>query len=146
MIVRIIDELKANECDELLTKLIHDEKQYNAFINEEFIVKDYFKNVIKDEKNILLGYESNKKIIGYAFFKFLTNEEGKGYLIDGLFVDKEYRNKGIAKSLLDEGLKIINKKDIDFIDISVMSENEIAIKLYKSLGFEILSFKMRKKN
>ena len=61
MIVRIIDELKANECDELLTKLIHDEKQYNAFINEEFIVKDYFKNVIKDEKNILLGYESNKK-------------------------------------------------------------------------------------
>lgn len=146
MIVRILDEEKANRCDELLKKLIHDEKQYNPLINENFIVKDYFKNVIKDEKNFLLGYEINEKIVGYTYFKFINNDEGTGYLIDGLFVEEEYRNKGIAKTLISEGFKRINKNEIDFIDINVMSKNNIAFNLYKSFGFEILGYKMRKNN
>lgn len=146
MIVRILDEEKANRCDELLKKLIHDEKQYNPLINENFIVKDYFKNVIKDEKNFLLGYEINEKIVGYTYFKFINNDEGTGYLIDGLFVEEEYRNKGIAKTLISEGFKRINKNEIDFIDINVMSKNSIAFNLYKSFGFEILGYKMRKNN
>ena len=144
MLIRISDEINANECDELLTKLIQDEKQYNAFINENFIVKDYFKNVVKDEQNILLGYKENKEIVGYIYFKFVKDEEAFGYLIDGLYVEEEYRNKGIAKSLIEEGLRIIKEKDIDFIDINVMSKNETAVYLYKSFGFEILCFKMRK--
>lgn len=45
MLIRILDEIYANNCDALLTKLIQDEKQYNPFINENFIVKDYFKEV-----------------------------------------------------------------------------------------------------
>lgn len=146
MIVRILDEEKANRCDELLKKLIHDEKQYNPLINENFIVKDYFKNVIKDEKNFLLGYEINEKIVGYTYFKFVNNDEGTGYLIDGLFVEEEYRNNGIAKTLISEGFKRINKNEIDFIDINVMSKNNIAFNLYKSFGFEILGYKMRKNN
>lgn len=146
MIVRILDEEKANRCDELLKKLIHDEKQYNPLINENFIVKDYFKNVIKDKKNFLLGYEINEKIVGYTYFKFINNDEGTGYLIDGLFVEEEYRNKGIAKTLISEGFKRINKNEIDFIDINVMSKNSIAFNLYKSFGFEILGYKMRKNN
>lgn len=146
MIVRILDEEKANRCDELLKKLIHDEKQYNPLINENFIVKDYFKNVIKDKKNFLLGYEINEKIVGYTYFKFINNDEGTGYLIDGLFVEEEYRNNGIAKTLISEGFKRINKNEIDFIDINVMSKNNIAFNLYKSFGFEILGYKMRKNN
>lgn len=145
MIVRVLDEFKANKCDELLTKLIHDEKQYNEFINEKFIVNDYFKNVIKQEKNILLCYEENEKIVGYVFFKYMNNDvDGIGYLIDGLYVEREYRNRGIAKSLINEGLKIIKNEPIEYIDINVMIKNKTALKLYESLGFEILSLKMRK--
>ena len=146
MLIRILDEINANNCDALLTKLIQDEKQYNAFINENFIVKDYFKNIVKDEQNILLGYKENEKIVGYVYFKFVKDEDSFGYLIDGLYVEEEYRNRGIAKSLIAEGLSIIKEKDINFIDINVMSKNETALNLYKSLGFEVLSFKMRKTN
>ncbi|MDO4962489.1 MAG: GNAT family N-acetyltransferase [bacterium] len=146
MLIRILDETNANYCDALLTKLIQDEKNYNVFINENFIVKDYFKNIVKDEQNILLGYKENKEIVGYVYFKFVKDEDAFGYLIDGLYVEEEYRNKGIAKSLITEGLSIIKEKDISFIDINVMSKNETALNLYKSLGFEVLSFKMRKTN
>ena len=59
MIIRVFDDKRAEVCDGLLTKLIQDERQYNKFIDEKFIVKDYFKNVIKDDNNILLCYEGS---------------------------------------------------------------------------------------
>lgn len=144
MINRVKDEIKANKCDKLLTKLIHDEKKYDDFINENFIVKDYFNNVIKDDKNILLCYEENKMILGYIFLKYIVDDDKNGYLIDGLYVEENYRNKGIAKSLLSEGLKIIENNNIDFIDINVIANNKIAIKLYESFGFETFKLIMRK--
>ena len=145
MIIKVLDEYKADKCDELLTKLIQDERQYDSYINENFIVKDYFKNIIKDKNNILLCYEENENIVGYTYFKYQNNEDIIGYLIDGLYVVEEYRKRGIAKTLIKEGLKIISDYKIDFVDINVMYNNKIAIKLYESLGFNALSLKMRMK-
>ena len=145
MIIKVLDEYKADKCDELLTKLIQDERQYDSYINENFIVKDYFKNIIKDKNNILLCYEENENIVGYTYFKYQNNEDSIGYLIDGLYVEEENRKRGIAKTLIKEGLKIISDYKIDFVDINVMYNNKIAIKLYESLGFNALSLKMRMK-
>ena len=145
MIIKVLDEYKADKCDELLTKLIQDERQYDSYINENFIVKDYIKNIIKDKNNILLCYEENENIVGYTYFKYQNNEDSIGYLIDGLYVEEEYRKRGIAKTLIKEGLKIISDYKIDFVDINVMYNNKIAIKLYESLGFNALSLKMRMK-
>ena len=145
MIIKVLDEYKAEKCDELLTKLIQNERQYDSYINENFIVKDYFKNIIKDKNNILLCYEENENIVGYTYFKYQNNEDSIGYLIDGLYVEEEYRKRGIAKTLIKEGLKIISDYKIDFVDINVMYNNKIAIKLYESLGFNALSLKMRMK-
>lgn len=145
MIVQVKDDNLAEKCDELLTKLIEDERKYNNKINEFFIVVDYFKNVINDDNNILLCYKIDENVVGYIFFKYINNIDGVGYLIDGLFVEEAYRNKGIAKSLISEGLKRIDSIKKDFIDIKVMANNKIAMKLYESFGFEIFSIKLRKK-
>lgn len=40
MIKRVNDEVTANICDKLLSKLIKDEKQYNKNIVDSFEVKD----------------------------------------------------------------------------------------------------------
>lgn len=144
MIVQVKDDNLAEKCDELLTKLIEDERKYNNKINEFFIVVDYFKNVINDDNNILLCYKIDENVVGYIFFKYINNIDGVGYLIDGLFVEEAYRNKGIAKSLISEGLKRIDSIKKDFIEIKVMANNKIAMKLYESFGFEIFSIKLRK--
>ena len=142
MIERVYDEIKANECDKLLTLLIHDEKQYNQYIDDNFVVKDFYKNTIKDKNNILLSYIDNEKIVGFVYLKPTCDEDKKGYLIDALFVLKEYRKKGIAKKLLNEAISIV--KESDFIDINVMYNNKIAYNLYKSLGFNEIKIMLRK--
>ena len=144
MIIRVLDEERTNICDSLLTKLIQDERQYDNSIDVNFKVKDYFKNVIKNKNNMLLCYEEDEIIKGYIYLKLIDNDNKKGYLIDGLYVDTEYRNNGIATMLIEKSLNIIKDTNVDFVDINVMSTNRVAINLYKSFGFNEFKISFRK--
>lgn len=142
MIERVFNKEIANSCDELLTKLIQDERQYDKSIDKDFIVNNYFKNIVKNEENILLCYKQENKVVGYIFLKPICNDTQKGYLIDGLYVDKQYRHNGIGKLLVKEAIQLVNKK-CDFIDINVLYANKIAFEFYKSFGFDEFKINMR---
>ena len=145
MIQRILDEKRANYCDILLTKLIQDERKYDDSIEEDFKVKDYFKNIIKNKDNILLCFEEDNIVKGYIYLKPITNNNIKGYLIDGLYVDEKYRKQGIATKLISDAISIIKNTDSNFIDINVLANNEIALKLYKSFDFNFFRINIKKK-
>lgn len=92
----------------------------------------------------MLCYEENNIIKGYIYLKPVKSNDLKGYLIDGIYVDIAYRNKGIATKLITEAIKIIKKTKTDFIDINVLANNKIACKLYKSFGFNEFKINLRK--
>lgn len=133
MIIRVENVDDCKTCDNFLTLLIHDEKQYDETIDENFVVKDYFVNVIKNKDNILLLYKEGNNSIGYVFAKRVDD----GYLLDGLYVDISFRNKEIARKLLNEIIKEINLLGKYKIFINVLKENIVAYNLYKNLGFII---------
>lgn len=133
MIIRVENIDDCETCDNFLTLLIHDEKQYDETIDENFVVRDYFVNVIKNKDNILLLYKENNDNIGYVFAKRVDD----GYLLDGLYVLESFRNKGIARKLLNEIINEISLKGEYKIFIKVLKENIFAHNLYKSLGFII---------
>lgn len=140
MIIQIIDELDCNQCDILLTKLIQDEKQYDDTISDNFVVKNYFKNIIKLKDSILLGYKKDNKIVGYLYLKPIENH----YLIDGLYVEKEYRNQSIATNLIKEAEKILKQKGIKYVNINVLNNNKLAKDIYESLEFKAFKIELRK--
>ena len=78
-------------------------------------------------------YKKNNIGIGYIFAKRQEN----GYLLDGLYVNEDFRNKGIARKLLDEVIKEILLIGDYKIFINVLKENVVAYNLYKSFGFII---------
>jgi len=131
---------EAKICDKLLNKLIIDEYSYDKTIDKKFKVKDYFTSIYKDDNNKLLIYKSDDKIVGYIFAKKIE----KGILIDGLYVEKPYRNNGIATDLINYVVKISKENNIKYIDINVMYENELAKNLYKQLGFNEFRVTLRK--
>ncbi len=131
MIIRVENVDDCKTCDNFLTLLIHDEKQYDETIDENFVVKDYFVNVIKNKDNILLLYKEGNNSIGYVFAKRVDD----GYLLDGLYVDNSFRNKGIARKLLNEIIKEINLLGKYKIFINVLKKNKVAVNLYKNIGF-----------
>lgn len=131
----------ANKCDELLTKLVLDEKQYDDLIDENTKIENYFKKIMNDENIKLLAYYVDKKIVGYVLIKKLDNNI---CLLDGLYVLEEYRKKGIAKKLLNEALIKCRKYKVKYVDINVMYENEIAKSMYKKMNFKEFEIKLRK--
>lgn len=140
-IKQVTNVVDADRCDELLTKLIQDERQYNDTIDENYIVTNHFNKMLNDENIIILAYYINKIIVGYILIRRTDNNT---CLLDGLYVEKEYRNKGIGKSLLTEAISRIENMNIKYIDINVMYNNIIAKHIYEKLGFVEYEIKMRK--
>ena len=89
----------------------------NNYVNTEVpkSIKDY-SNVIVDDK-----------VIG-----LLTNKDD-GILLDEIYLEEEYRNKGIGSSLIKDVLY-----NNDIVYLWVYKANEKAISLYKRLGFNVI--------
>ena len=140
-IKQVTNVVDADRCDELLTKLIHDERQYNDTIDDNYIVTNHFNKMLDDENIIILAYYINKTIVGYILIRRTSNNT---CLLDGLYVEKEYRNKGIGKSLLKDAISRIKNMNVKYVDINVMYNNIIAKHIYEKLGFVGYEIKMRK--
>ena len=140
-IKQVTNVVDADRCDELLTKLIQDERQYNDTIDEDYIVTNHFNKMLDDENIIILAYYINKIIVGYILIRRTSNNT---CLLDGLYVEKEYRNKGIGNSLLKEAISRIKNMNVKYVDINVMYNNIIAKHIYEKLGFVGYEIKMRK--
>lgn len=103
-----------------------------------FISKDYFYNnfdFVKDaiENATVYVYEQESKVIGFVSI----NQE----FIEGIFVDRNYRSKGIGKKLID-----YCKKNYNTLSLNVYCKNKKAIEFYKREGFEICEKKLEKDN
>lgn len=89
------------------------------------------------ENSVFIGAFDGEKLIGY-----LSSFRGKykrikhtSYNVIG--IRTEYRGKGIGEKLFNELFNWANENNIKRLELTVVCENEIAIKLYKKLGFEI---------
>lgn len=131
----------ANKCDELLTKLILDERKYNDLIDDNIVIKNHFSKMLDDEDVILLAYYLDKLIVGYILIRKINENL---CLLDGLYVLEEYRNQKIASSLLNEAIDRCKKLNVKYIDINVMEKNELAKRIYKKLDFTEYEVKLRK--
>lgn len=52
------------------------------------------------------------------------------------YIDKDYRSKGIGRSLLGKALDILRNKNFREIELTVDPGNENAVSLYKGFGFK----------
>ena len=144
MIEKIKIKELADKCDELLTKLIQDERQYDDSIDPDFKVSNYFNNFVNDEDKVLLGYLVDNTLVGYIYAYETVSNNIKGLFIDGLYVETDFRNRGIAKELINEIVLEAENREAKFIDIKVMSENDVAKHLYNSLEFNEFKVMLRK--
>jgi ribosomal protein S18 acetylase RimI-like enzyme/sugar phosphate isomerase/epimerase len=105
-------------------------------LNEEQKAFRYFKNrsleVLKNHVfTCLLMY--NSEAVGYGH---LDTEDNVVWL--GIVIRKEFQGKGLAKEIMRVLINKAHEKSIESIHLSVDNDNERAIKLYKSFGFEVL--------
>lgn len=69
-------------------------------------------------------------------FEMPYDETGTAYCtISSLFVEEQYRNRGIGRKLMQECIEYAKRRKAAYALLNVFRQNRIAINLYKSLGF-----------
>lgn len=96
----------------------------------------------QEQGNMIVVAECNNAIIGKIDL-MQKKREGKEFLyVERLIINKEYRNKGIGKRFLAFAEAECKKRNLQFLDVAVRDENDIAKKLYAGHGFDIIGKKV----
>lgn len=128
----------AKKTNDLLTKLIVDEKKYDKNINDKCVVKTLYENFYNNDDICLLIAKKNNKIVGYIYGYIQNNGDAKidkVAVIDALFVKENARKSGIAQKLINEFKKWAYDLKIKYIELKVCKDNMNAINLYEKMGF-----------
>lgn len=93
-------------------------------------INDYVINEVPRLLNDYYNIVIDNKVIGCLLLT--DNDDGK--LLDEIYLEEEYRNKGIGTSIIKS---VVMSNDI--IYLWVYKKNERAISLYKRLGFIVIN-------
>lgn len=117
----------------------------SQLLNEK---RKIFEKDLLENSGVIFLCEIDNKMTGYIFIiKGLIGRRNlvtKAYISD-LFVLKEFRNRGIAKSLISESIAWSKKHKINEVFLDVDYKNPKAKRLYKQLNFEEYSTRLSKK-
>ncbi len=98
----------------------------------------FVKNTIKEGKGNLKVAIVEGEIAGYVFYRWsgapLKTFKKRGEIID-LYVKPSFRGKGIGTLLLKKALEELKERGIEVVQLSVISKNRAAIKLYEKFRF-----------
>ena len=124
-----------------LEKEILSENDFMISVIEEFEetseqLRSWIQKILENEREQLIVAEINGEVVGLIVFR---SKSSKRLSHTGSFtamVKKEYRNQGIGKLLIKELLNWAEQNPlIEKVSLGVLSTNQRAIELYKSMGF-----------
>jgi len=122
----------------LLSLVQSSESFENSYEDESTLRNEqWISRVTSSQSAFIIGAFDGDVLIGIAGFAQALKEKikHKSYLW-GVFVKQEYRGKYIANDILSKLVHIaFENANISQIQLTVASENEAAISLYKKLGF-----------
>lgn len=109
---------------------------------------DQLNYILSDERQIVLVFEHENKVVGYLQAALYTNlyAHGKYFNVMGLVVDEEMHHQGIAKKLISEIEKMARERNYQGVRLNSGEERKGAHIFYEKQGFAtIKSQKLFKK-
>lgn len=94
--------------------------------------RDKIENELKINPSSLLVADGDGKLVG----SILESHDGRKGWINRLAVDPDYRNKNIARRLVAEAEKRLEKQGIDIIACLIEGWNTESMKVFEKLGYE----------
>ena len=91
---------------------------------------------LNDDDGRCLAMASVTKLPGYYYGFRMDSREEQFYHLSHFLVDEEMRGRGLGRTLLEHLLKVYPN-----LVLAVDKQNEVALNLYRSLGFTLLKTK-----
>ena len=140
-----IKELKLEHISILVQELSREKLEYlKYFIPFDFSLETFSEIITNAVKDKYFGIFVSKKIAGFYMLRGLD----KGYKVPsyGVWISSRYSNKGLSKLTLFHAFSVCKLNNIVKLMLKVHPENEIARKLYESIGFKQTGFDEKNSN
>jgi PhnO protein len=130
-----VEEVYRFVCE--LEETIFDPQQFQQY---------YLQNIGKENHHYLIALV-NDEAVGYlsCHGQLLLHHMGMAYEIQELYVDKNWRSKGIGKQLLNALETILAKKPYDILELTSRLHRKDAHRFYEKHGFTNTHLKFTKK-
>lgn len=96
----------------------------------------------------LVAAVDEKRIVGFVFGYIRITPPYLGSrkvgFVDGLYLEEHYRSGPLVLKMIRELQSWFQDRDVDTLELQVLTENEHAWRLWESLGFTRELFQMRK--
>jgi ribosomal protein S18 acetylase RimI-like enzyme len=105
-------------------------------LDPKFMFETYIENESPD--HVMFGAFDNARLIGITGFHRMARKRAshRGEVVQ-VYVDSTYRGQNIGEKLLRQVLEYgFNMGGIEQIQLSVIANNQTAIRLYEKLGFK----------
>jgi RimJ/RimL family protein N-acetyltransferase len=146
LIIRKLEDKDADQFSAMLKKL--DEETIHMLFEpgeRQVTQEDVIRTVKRREESnsLTLVAEVNGKIVGFvsADRGFANRIKHSVFIVTGILSD--YRGKGIGSKLFENLIIWATKNEVQRLELTVMTHNEVALKLYKKIGFKIEGLKER---
>lgn len=142
MNIRVLSEADAKSYQALrLRALQTDPDSFGSTYEREvhFTIEQVEERVRQAEDRYVLGaFHEDGSLVGIVRFMRESDLKSKHKgTIYGMYIAPEVRGQGVGKALMVETIALAKNSDgVEQIHLQVVSKNETAKKLYKSLGFE----------
>lgn len=137
MIIRDAEEKDIEKINEIYNKAV---KNLTVTFDTEPLTlaeqtKWYQKH--KEEGYPIIVAENNGEVIGWASLSKWSEKEGYRYTVENsVYVEKDNRNKGIGKKLLEKLIQKARERKFKNIIALITEGNEVSIILHERYGFE----------
>lgn len=86
---------------------------------------------------IALVAEYQDKIVGWASIYKSSHPRWKGLGELGIYLHQDFHNIGLGTAMTERLLQLTKKEKMHRIELTVVEENKIALRLYENFGFQI---------
>ena len=141
----IIRRANDNDCA-ILNKLfesllIYERIYFDKNIKNDLNINSYFEKRINDNNFVIFVASIDNIVIGYINGYIDGDNKIKieiEAIIQSIYIEDNYRNKGIGTKLINEFVKYVKEMGVKYILIDNFIQNESARYLYNKLGFIVL--------
>ncbi len=138
MEIRRIESKDLDAVFELLNELYENKIKYDIF-------SKIYKEKLNDNNAYYIVAIENDKIVGVLISEIRSqlHRAKKSSFIDDLIVNKDYRNRGIGKLLIEDAVRYAKELDCEVIELTSYLLNENAHRFYERNGFKKHSYKFK---
>lgn len=116
--------------------------QYRIFYHKDSDIPEaeiFLRERIKNQDSEIFVAENEGELVGFVqLYPLFSSTRMKRYwLLNDLFVSKNYRGKGFSKQLIEEAKEMAKSTHSAGILLETGKSNDIGNRLYPSCGFEL---------